>query len=127
MKSFVVLRHARLALLLIASSIGFLGGCGDKKGGPGGFSMPPMPVEVSPVTVQTVSDRFEGVGTIEAIEAVTIVAEIDASIKSLPFNEGGYIAKGGIIAQLDDAQLAAELARAEALRAQSKSRYDRVK
>ena len=102
-------------------------GCG--KGGPGGgrFAMPPMPVEVSPVVVQKVADKFEGVGTIEALEAITVVAEIDAAVKALPFKEGGFIRKGELIAQLDDAQLAAELARAEALRAQSKATYDRVR
>ncbi|MBI1804679.1 MAG: efflux RND transporter periplasmic adaptor subunit [Ignavibacteriae bacterium] len=102
-------------------------GCGGNKAGGGGFSMPPMSVEVSPVTVQKVSDKFEGIGTIEAIEAITVVSEIDASVKAFPFKEGGFISRGGLIAQLDDAQLAAELARAEALRAQSQSSYDRVK
>lgn len=102
-------------------------GCGGNDAGGGGFSMPPMPVEVSPVMVGTVSDKFEGVGTIEATEAITVVGEIDAVIKALPFREGGSIKKGELIAQLDDAQLAAELARARALRAQSKSTYDRVK
>jgi len=115
-----VLLTAGASVLLAVS------GCGGKDAG-GRFAMPPMPVEVSPVLVQTVLDRFEGVGTIEAIEAITVVGEIDASIKALPFREGGFIRRGGLIAQLDDAQLAAERARAQALRAQSKSSYDRVK
>jgi membrane fusion protein (multidrug efflux system) len=104
-----------------------LSGCGGNDAGGGKFSMPPMPVEVSPVTVGTVSDKFEGVGTIEATEAITVVGEIDAVVKALPFREGGGIKQGELIAQLDDAQLSAELARARALRAQSKSTYDRVK
>jgi membrane fusion protein (multidrug efflux system) len=86
-----------------------------------------MPVEVSEVAVRTVADKFEGVGTIEAIAAITVVGEIDAAVKALPFKEGGFIRRGELIAQLDDAQLAAELARADALRSQSKSTYDRVK
>jgi membrane fusion protein (multidrug efflux system) len=86
-----------------------------------------MPVEVSPVVVQKVVDKFEAVGTIEAIEAITVVAEIDGALKALPFREGGFIRQGGLIAQLDDAQLAAELSRAEALRQQSQSTFDRVK
>ena len=89
--------------------------------------MPPMPVEVSRVTVQKVSDKFEGVGTIEALEAITVVSEIDGAVKYLPFREGGFIRRGELIAQLDDAQLGAELARAEALAIQSKTTYDRVK
>jgi membrane fusion protein (multidrug efflux system) len=48
-------------------------------------------------------------------------------IKALPFEEGGVIKRHDLIAQLDDVQLAAEVARAEALRAQSKSTFDRVK
>lgn len=101
-------------------------GCGGKGGG-GKFAFPPMPVEVSPVSVQVVEDKFEGVGTIEALEAIIAVSEIDGAVKSLPFQEGGFIRRGELIAQLDDSQLAAELARAEALRAQSKATYDRVK
>jgi membrane fusion protein (multidrug efflux system) len=102
-------------------------GCGKKAAGGGGFSMPPMPVEVSPVVVQNVEDKFEAVGTVEAIEAITVVSEIDAAVMALPFNEGGHISKGEVIAQLDDSQLAAEVARAEAVRAQAQATYDRVK
>lgn len=105
-------------------SIGLLG-CSGKSGG--GFAFPPMPVEVSPVKVQMVSDKFEGIGSIEALEAITVVSEIDGAVKALPFKEGGFLRRGDLIAQLDDAQLAAELARAEALRAQSKATFDRVK
>lgn len=89
--------------------------------------MPPMPVEVSPVVVQTVEDKFEAVGTIEAIEAITVVSEIDAAVKALPFDEGGVISKGEVIAQLDDAQLAAEVARADAVQSQAQATYNRVK
>jgi membrane fusion protein, multidrug efflux system len=108
------------------SQLLFMIGCGGKGGG-GRFALPPMPVEVSPVVAQKVTDRFEGIGTIEALEAITVVSEIDGAVKALPFQEGGFIRRGGLIAQLDDSQLAAELARAEALRAQSKATYDRVK
>ena len=101
-------------------------GCGEKGSG-GKFSMPPMPVEVSRVTVQKVADKFEGVGTIEALEAITVVSEIDGAVKDLPFREGGFIRQGELIAQLDDSQLGAELVRAEALAVQSKTMYDRVK
>ena len=125
MKKSVLVALALPAIVgsLVLSAIG----CGTKEKAGGGFSMPPMPVEVSPVIVQKVEDKFEAVGTIEAIEAITVVSEIDAAVKALPFNEGGYITKGEVIAQLDDAQLAAEVARAEALRAQTQATYDRVK
>lgn len=91
------------------------------------FSMPPIPVEVAPVSVQAVVDEFEAVGTIEAIDAITVVAEIDATVIRLPFREGQTVKKGELIAQLDDSQLAAEFDRADALRAQFQAAYDRIK
>jgi membrane fusion protein (multidrug efflux system) len=102
---------------------------GCTKGGPkgGGFSMPPMPAETSVVSRERVFDRFEAVGSIEAGEAITVVSEIDAAVVSLPFHEGQPVARGTLLARLDDSQLKAELDRAAATRDQAKSSYDRVK
>jgi membrane fusion protein (multidrug efflux system) len=104
----------------------FPAACSKQQGG-GGFSMPPMPVEIAEVRIQKVTDRFEAVGTIEAMEAITVVSEIDGAVVGLPFEEGASIKRGALIAHLDDSQLAAEMARAEALHAQSHVMYDRVK
>jgi membrane fusion protein, multidrug efflux system len=106
-----------------------ISGCSDDKqaAAGGGFAMPPMPVETANVTTQSVADRFEAIGTIEAIEEVTVVSEIDATVINLPFDEGGFVKKGDLIAQLDDSQLAAEVARDEALYMQNQSAYNRVK
>ncbi len=122
-KSFV--QRAFIAAVFAAATQTAFGCNADKARG--GFSMPPMPVEVSPVLVQTVEDKFEAVGTIEALERVTVVSEIDAAVEALPFKEGGLIRRGNMIAQLDDTQLAAEMARADAIRAQSQATYERVK
>ena len=111
-----------LTLVLFSSE-----GCSEQGAQGGGFSMPPMPVEIAEVKEQNVADKFEAVGTIEAIEAVTVVSEIDASVISIPFEEGSFIKNGDVIAQLDDLQLAAEVSRAEALYTQSKAAYSRVK
>jgi membrane fusion protein (multidrug efflux system) len=89
--------------------------------------MPPMPAEVVSVKIRKMTDTFEAVGTIEAIEEITVVSEIDAVIKSLPFKEGGFIEQGDLIAQLDDAQLTAEFTRTEALYEQSQANYNRIK
>jgi membrane fusion protein (multidrug efflux system) len=86
-----------------------------------------MPVEASEVARREIVDRFEVVGTIEALAAVTVVGEIDALVTALPFAEGSTIRKGDLIARLDDGQLAAEVARAEALRAQARASFERVK
>lgn len=102
-------------------------GCSNEQASAGGFKMPPTPVEATTVKAQDIADKFEAVGTIEAIEGVTIVSEIDASVISLPFDEGSFIRKGNLIAQLDDSQPSAEVNRTEALYTQSQSAYNRVK
>jgi membrane fusion protein (multidrug efflux system) len=112
----------------IAVSLALLGyGCSKQEAGGGGFSMPPTPVEVALAQAQKISDRLEAVGTVEAAAAITVVSEIDAVVIRLPFEEGSALGRGALIAQLDDSQLAAELARAEALRAQGQATYDRIR
>jgi len=101
--------------------------CSDQNAEGGQFSMPPMPVEAANVIEQKMSDKFKAVGTIEAIEEVTIVSEIDGMIIEIPFEEGSYVQRGQIITKLDDAQLGAELLRAEAFFTQFQTSYNRIK
>ncbi len=117
----------RISLVAVVAIAGALAaGCAKKEAG-GGFSMPPMPVEVAIVQEGPVTDRFTAVGSIEAGEAIVVVSEIDAAVVSLPFAEGQAIKAGGLIAQLDDAELSAQVARAEALRDQQRITFERVK
>ncbi|MGB5106309.1 MAG: efflux RND transporter periplasmic adaptor subunit [Candidatus Zixiibacteriota bacterium] len=114
-----------LLLTMIAGLVAVVSGCQTKQAG--GFQMPPTPVEIATVESNTVSDRFEAVGSIDASEMITVVSEIDALVIALPFREGAPIGKGDLIAQLDDSKLAAELARAEATFEQSRANFERVK
>jgi membrane fusion protein (multidrug efflux system) len=113
------------SLIILLTIINY--GCSEKQASAGGFKLPPTPVEVANVKAQNMADKFEAVGTIEAIEGVTIVSEIDASVTSLPFDEGSFIMKGDLIAKLDDSQLSAEVSRTDALYIQGKAAYKRVK
>jgi membrane fusion protein (multidrug efflux system) len=103
------------------------GGAEQHGGGGGGFQFPPTAVEVVKVESGSIRDVFETVGTIEALEAVTLVSEIDATIVALPFREGDEIAQGALIARLDDSELAAVLARAVALRDQRAANHERIR
>jgi len=117
----------RLALGLAALlALGSMSGCARKQQ-QGQFKMPPLPVETATVARETVADRFAAVGTLEAVDQIVVVSEIDAQVVALPFPEGGGIRRGGLIAQLDDAQLRAEAARAEALRDQRRAALERVR
>lgn len=89
--------------------------------------MPPMPAEVADVSVRTVEEKFRAVGTIEAEEAATVVAEIDGIVTAIPYAEGSLLAAGDLIARLDDTQLSAEVSRTGAIVAQSTATYERVR
>ena len=122
-----VMRRVLLTLVCVVLAGAALSGCKKKaKGGAAGFAMPPTPVETAPVMRQTVAERFETVGTLEAAESITLVAEIPGIVRKLPFKEGEHVSAGALIAQLDDAQLAAERDRAAALKGRAQTNYDRV-
>ena len=118
-----VRRCGALAALLVVAVP--LAGCGDRAGG--GFQMPPTPVEVADVRSERVTDQFRAVGTIEAEETVRIVNEIGGVVRELPFAEGQPVAEGDLIARLDDSELSAESARADALRDQARTNHERVR
>lgn len=121
---------ATFALALGGPLLMFFLGCGPKQGGAGGgggFQMPPSPVEVATITSGVVSDRFEAVGTIEAGEEITVVSEVDGIVARIAFSEGASVRKGDLLIQLDDVQRKAEMDRAEAVRDQRKSSFERVR
>jgi len=110
-----------LSMLLTASACS---GEESAGGGPGG--MPPMPVETSLVQADGMSDEFRVVGSLAAEFEITVVAEIARQVVRLPFGEGQELAKGALIARLDDSQLLAEAERADALVQQRRNVYERV-
>lgn len=119
---------AKRRALALAAALLAAAGLGCQRGPQGGgFKLPPTNVEVAAVTQGPVADRFEAVGSVEAGDAIQVVSEIDAAVKSLPFREGQPVGVRALLAQLDDSQLRAEAARTEALRDQAQATYGRVK
>jgi len=119
---FNFILRALISLPILLSS-----GCSDQDSAGGQFSMPPLPVEVAEVNEQKMSDMFTAIGTIEAMEEITVVSEIDGVVTDIPFEEGSYVNRGQLITKLDDSQLEAELIRSEALFTQSQATYNRIK
>jgi membrane fusion protein (multidrug efflux system) len=85
-----------------------------------------MPVEVAEVRPQTVRDEFRALGSIESDEIIQVVSELNATVVSVPFAEGRAVAKGTLIAKLDDREIRAEAERAQALREQAASASERA-
>jgi membrane fusion protein (multidrug efflux system) len=75
-----------------------------------------MPVEVVTAVADTVVDAILATGQIEAINSVELRPEIEGRIAEVLVREGSTVSKGQPLFQVDDAELKAEVARAEAER-----------
>ncbi|HEU5050522.1 MAG TPA: efflux RND transporter periplasmic adaptor subunit [Gemmatimonadales bacterium] len=96
-------------------------GCSDAdsadSGGPGGGGPPPgIPVEVAVAATDTVIDAIAATGQVEAVQSIELRPEIDGRITRIYIREGASVGQGTPLFQIDDAELRAEVARAEAER-----------
>ena len=116
--------RATPSLVLAALAIG-LSACsnadGQPKGegggaGPGGGEAPPMPVEVVVARADTVVDAIIATGQIEAVQSIELRPEVEGRIAQILVREGRTVAAGTPLFKVDDAELRAEVARAEAER-----------
>lgn len=104
-------------------------GCGDKARGesgargaaPGagrgagqGGARPPSPVEVAVARSQRVEDAIQGTGQIEAIQSIQLRPVVEGRIVDIYMHEGARVSAGDSLFKVDDAELRAQVARAEA-------------
>jgi membrane fusion protein, multidrug efflux system len=82
--------------------------------GPAGGAAPAMPVEVTPARSDTVVEAILASGQIEALQSIEIRPEIEGRLAQILVREGSEVAKGTALFKVDDAELKAEVARAEA-------------
>jgi multidrug efflux system membrane fusion protein len=102
----------------IASGLAALGmvtvfaGCGggQKKAGP----PPGLPVLVGTVTREDVPVEWSGVGTVEAIQSVSVRAQVTGALTEVRFKEGQEVKKGDLLFVLDERPFEAALRAAEA-------------
>jgi membrane fusion protein (multidrug efflux system) len=92
------------------------------------FAIPPESVTTAKVLPAEWQSQRETVGTLVALQAVTVASEVPGLVREIGFDSGTFLRKGDIMVKLDssveEAQLAAakadaELARATLHRAQS--------
>ncbi len=85
----------------------------EKAAGPpkGGFAIPVVP---GVATQKDVPIYLDGLGTIQALNTVTVRARVDGQIEKLAFNEGEEVKAGDLLAQIDPAPFQATLEQAQA-------------
>ena len=97
---------------------------GGGPGGPGGFA---MPVEVAAAIRDTVVDAIAATGQIEAVQSVELRPEVDGRIVEILVREGQEVGAGTGLFKVDDAELKAQVARAEADRDVAQRNLERTK
>lgn len=86
----------------------------------------PVSVEVAGVTVDTVIEELQAVGTLQPNEAVTVAPEIAGRIERIAFTEGQAVKAGEVLVELDAAILKAELSKARSDLALAKANNERA-
>ncbi|MGE0441394.1 MAG: efflux RND transporter periplasmic adaptor subunit [Gemmatimonadales bacterium] len=87
---------------------------GPPAGGRGGRGGGPVSVEVAAARIDTVIDAITATGQIEAIQAIELRPDVDGRIVEILVREGASVAAGTPLFKVDDVELKAQVARAEA-------------
>ena len=114
---FLHRKQSSFPLLLKTGGLAFafllLGGCGgsDAQNGGGEYSVNAV---VAPVEKRAIEEKLFLVGSLEAIEEVDLVSEVDARVVEIAFEEGEAVEKGQLLLKLDQRKLAAAVAEMQA-------------
>jgi membrane fusion protein (multidrug efflux system) len=93
----------------------------------GGGGPPPMPVEAAAAQRDTVVETIEATGQIEAVQAVELRPSVEGRIVEILFREGQEVTQGEPLFKVDDAELKAQVARAEAERDLARQALERTR
>lgn len=78
------------------------------------FTFPPFTVAAQPVKQEMWHIKLPAIGTLQAVQAVTIAPETEGRVTAIHFESGQYVKEGDPILQLNDASEQADLKRYEA-------------
>ncbi len=113
------------AVAVAACGKGEAGSSGQ--GGTGGDGPPPMPVEVVAARQDSVIDAISATGEIEAVQSIELRPEVDGRIVQILVREGQEVRQGAPLFRVDDAELKAQVARAEADRDLARQALERTR
>lgn len=94
---------------------------GQRRRGAGSQISGPIPVLAADAKATDVPVYIDGVGSVKALNTVTVRPQVNGKIVEIDFEEGQDIKKGDIIARIDDAVYKAQLDQAIAKKAQDEA------
>lgn len=89
--------------------------------GKNGEDAAPVPVTVVPVVKQNVPVYLTALGTVQALNTVTVNPQVAGQLMSINFTEGGSVKKGQVLAQIDPRTFQASYDQAVSKRNQDQS------
>ena len=87
---------------------------GDAAGGRGRGPAGPLPVEVVVARTDTVVEVITATGQVEALQSIELRPEVDGRLVGILVREGALVSKGTPLFKVDDGELKAQVARAQA-------------
>jgi multidrug efflux system membrane fusion protein len=87
----------------------------------------PVPVLVAAAATSDVPVYLDAVGTIKALNTVTVSPQVDGKLLSVGFKEGDDVKKGDVLAQIDPTTYQAALDQAKAKKAQDAAQLANAK
>src|SRR5256885_6133161 len=118
--------RALAVLLLLAAPAACKKANSGAGGGPGGGGFA-MPVEVAAAIRDPVVDAIAATGQIEAIQSIELRPEVSGRITEILVREGQEVGAGTALFKVDDAELKAQVAQAEAERQLARQALERTK
>ncbi len=80
----------------------------------GGWTPPPEAVTTAVVKQENWDTTLNAIGSVEAVQGVTVSADLPGIIESIAFESGRHVRKGDVLVRLDTKQERAQLAAAQA-------------
>src|SRR2546427_9729929 len=118
--------RALAVLLLLAAPAACKKANSAAGGGPGGGGFA-MPVEVAAAIRDTVVDAMAATGQIEAVQSIELRPEVQGRIIDILVREGQPVDAGTALFKVDDAELKAQVAQADAERQLARQALERTK
>lgn len=99
----------------------------DRMAAQGNFSPPAAVVTTAAVKSSAWESRLTAVGSLEAVQGVTVTAELSGKVVDIAFDPGAYVQAGDLLVQQDISSETAQLRANEATLALKKANYDRAR
>ncbi|WP_405228704.1 efflux RND transporter periplasmic adaptor subunit [Lentisalinibacter sediminis] len=114
---------------MLLAALALLAGCeaDQQRGGGGRFGGGPVTVITEVIEPRNIVDQVDAIGTVLADESVEITPRVTSIITRIAFREGQLVDEGDLLVELENKEIRAELAVAEASLSESRSQYERAR